>query len=151
MTSVRPGWDRHPGVRSGSDLALGDRAADRMRNGMGSWTFVFCALAFLAIWMLTNGRRGFDPFPYILLNLILSCLAALQGAILLIAARRSDQIAAELAQHDYATDQKAEGTVEQLATSLAALTGQHDEMRRQIAELTRLVRSLAPDTPTPAP
>ena len=87
-------WDRHPHVRSGGQLTVGERAADRMRNSMGSWAFVFAALAFLAVWMVANKTvTGFDKYPFILLNLVLSCLAAMQGAILLIAAKRSDQIA----------------------------------------------------------
>lgn len=95
-------WHRHPHVRSGTDLTRGERAADRMRNGMGSWAFVFSALAFLALWMTANVLVvHFDRYPYILLNLVLSCLAAMQGAILLIAAKRSDQVSSELAQHDY--------------------------------------------------
>ena len=89
----------HPGVRQAAQLTLGERAADRLRNGMGSWSFVVTALVFLAGWMIGNGGDGFDPYPFILLNLILSCLAAMQGAILLIAARRADQISAELAAH----------------------------------------------------
>lgn len=97
-------WHHHPGVRSGAQLTVGERAADALRNGMGSWGFVIAALLFLAGWMLGNGRHGFDPYPFILLNLILSCLAALQGAILLIAGRRTDQIASELARHDYETN-----------------------------------------------
>lgn len=97
-------WQKHPGVRSRSELTMGERAADKMRNGMGSWVFVFTALVFLAGWMAGNRGVGFDPYPFILLNLILSCVAALQGAILLIAARRSDQISAELADHDYRTN-----------------------------------------------
>jgi uncharacterized membrane protein len=99
---------RHPGVRQGDQLTLGERAADRLRNGMGSWTFVFAALVFLAGWMIGNGSSGFDSYPFILLNLILSCLAAMQGAILLIAARRADQISAEMAAHDYAADTDSE-------------------------------------------
>jgi uncharacterized membrane protein len=99
---------RHPGVRRGDQLTRGERAADRLRNGMGSWTFVFAALVFLAGWMLGNGGSGFDPYPFILLNLILSCLAAMQGAILLIAARRADQISADMAAHDYAADTDSE-------------------------------------------
>lgn len=75
-------WHNHPGVRSGKDLTLGERAADRLRNGMGSWGFVISALVFLAGWMLGNRNVGFDKYPFILLNLVLSCLAALQGAIL---------------------------------------------------------------------
>jgi uncharacterized membrane protein len=99
-------WSQHPHVRDGKDLTYGERAADAMRTGMGSWPFVFSALFFLATWMFLNGKHGFDPFPFILLNLILSCLAALQGAILLIAAKRADQIASELARHTFDIDQE---------------------------------------------
>jgi uncharacterized membrane protein len=106
--SVRNGWRNHPGVRSGSELTRGERAADRLRGIMGSWGFVFGALLFLAGWMLGNRGGGFDPYPFILLNLVLSCLAAMQGAILLIAARRADQISSELAAHDYQTNVEAD-------------------------------------------
>jgi uncharacterized membrane protein len=104
-------WHRHPGVRSGEDLTLGERAADRLRNVMGSWAFVFGALIFLAGWMLGNRNAGFDPYPFILLNLVLSCLAAMQGAILLIAAKRADQISSELAMHDFQTNVEADEIV----------------------------------------
>ena len=100
-------WRSHPAVRSDEQLTMGERAADRLRNGMGSWAFVLAALLFLAIWMAFNRNTGFDPYPFILLNLLLSCVAALQGAVLLIAARRADQISAELALHDYNTDSEA--------------------------------------------
>lgn len=104
-------WHRHPGVRSGEQLTLGERAADSMRNRMGSWAFVFGALLFLTGWMIGNRNVGFDPYPFILLNLILSCLAAMQGAILLIAAKRQDQISSELALHDYQTNVEADEIV----------------------------------------
>lgn len=104
-------WHRHPGVRSGDHLTRGERAADRLRTWMGSWGFVFGALLFLAGWMVGNRNVGFDPYPFILLNLILSCLAAMQGAILLIAAKRADQISSELAMHDYETNVEADGIV----------------------------------------
>ncbi len=104
-------WHRHPGVRSGDKLTRGERAADSLRNRMGSWGFIFGALLFLLGWMLGNRNVGFDPYPFILLNLILSCLAAMQGAILLIAARREDQISSELAMHDYETNLEADKIV----------------------------------------
>ncbi len=109
-------WHHHPGVRSDDELSFGERSADRLRNGMGSWAFVFTALVFLAGWMVGNRNVGFDPYPFILLNLILSCVAALQGAILLIAARRSDQISAELATHDYQTNLDAAETIKAIET-----------------------------------
>jgi uncharacterized membrane protein len=91
-------WHRHPGVRSGSELSTGERAADRMRNGMGSWAFMGTATVFLVAWMVT-GAFGLDRSPFFKLNLLLSCFAALQGAILLIAAKRADQVASEVALH----------------------------------------------------
>ncbi|HEY6797107.1 MAG TPA: DUF1003 domain-containing protein [Kineosporiaceae bacterium] len=134
LTQVH-GWRFHPGVRSNHDLTLGERAADRMRNGMGSWVFVFAALAFLFAWMALNRGSGFDPYPFILLNLVLSCLAALQGAILLIAAKRSDQIAAELAHHDYETDVQAKQMIEQLSGNFAAMAGRYEALQHEVAAL----------------
>ena len=104
-------WHRHPGVRSGDQLTFGERAADTVRNGMGSWWFVFGSLVFLAGWMAGNRNVGFDPYPFILLNLVLSCVAAMQGAILLIAARRADQVSAELATSDFETNVRAEHAI----------------------------------------
>ena len=125
--AIRSLWHRHPGVRSDQQLSLGERAADRLRNGMGSWGFVFGALLFLAGWMIGNRNVGFDPYPFILLNLILSCLAAMQGAILLIAAKRSDQISSELAVHDYETNVEADTIVHAI----------HDLVRAIHAEVCR--------------
>ena len=107
-------WHRHPGVRSGEQLTFGERAADTVRNGMGSWWFVFGSLLFLAGWMAGNRNVGFDPYPFILLNLLLSCVAAMQGAILLIAARRADQVSSELAMSDYHTVADVHRLVEEI-------------------------------------
>jgi uncharacterized membrane protein len=104
-------WHRHPAVRSGEQLTVGERAADKVRNGMGSWWFVFGALLFLAGWMAGNRNVGFDPYPFILLNLVLSCVAAMQGAILLIAAKRADQVASELAVNDFETNKRTEHAI----------------------------------------
>ena len=123
--SLRSKWQKHPGVRSGDQLTVGERAADRLRGIMGSWGFVIGALLFLAGWMVGNRGNGFDPYPFILLNLVLSCLAALQGAILLIAARRADQISSELALHDYQTNVDADTlirSVRDLTTEIHAKT-----------------------------
>ncbi|MEZ5266025.1 MAG: DUF1003 domain-containing protein [Acidimicrobiales bacterium] len=97
---------------------------------------MFGALLFLAGWMVGNRNVGFDPYPFILLNLLLSCLAALQGAILLIAAKRSDQIASELAQHDFDTDTAAARRIEEVLARLEE-QGRHDE--RRDAELRRIL------------
>ena len=88
-----------------------------MRNGMGSWAFVFTFVIFLAGWAYANSANGWhhwDKYPFILLNLFLSMLAALQGAILLIAAKRQDAIAAAMAEHDYETNVRAKKEIETL-------------------------------------
>lgn len=100
-------WHAHPGVRSGENLSRGERAADRMRNVMGSWPFVFSFFAVMIAWALVNTllfehvlhHKAFDPYPYILLNLFLSMLAGVQAAALLIAAKRADAISSEVALH----------------------------------------------------
>lgn len=106
-------WHHHPHVRTGGELTLGERAADKMRNGMGSWAFIFSFVGCMLAWAGTNTllmqrvlhHQAFDPYPYILLNLLLSTLAGLQGGILLIASKRADQISSELAMHDYQVNQ----------------------------------------------
>jgi uncharacterized membrane protein len=100
-------WHKHPAVRSGDQLTLGERSADRMRNMMGSWPFVFGFFAVMIVWALVNTllfehilhHKAFDPYPYILLNLFLSMLAGIQAAALLIAAKRADSISSEVALH----------------------------------------------------
>jgi uncharacterized membrane protein len=77
--------------------------------------------------MYFNSDGNFDPFPFILLNLILSCIAALQGAILLIAAKREDQINSELAMHTYQIDQEnlaLTKQVHELSLKIEALTAE---------------------------
>jgi uncharacterized membrane protein len=100
-----------------ANLSVGERAADVMRNGMGSWIFVGLFVFFMIVWALLNlllVSVRWDPYPFILLNLFLSMLAGLQGAILLIAAKRQDAIAAALAQHDYDTNLAAKADIEML-------------------------------------
>ena len=94
-------------MRTGDQLTVGERAADRMRNMMGSWPFVFCFFGVMIAWALVNvlvfhrilHHKAFDPYPFILLNLFLSMLAGVQAAALLIAAKRADAIASEVALH----------------------------------------------------
>jgi uncharacterized membrane protein len=127
-------WRKHPAVRTGDQLSLGERAADRMRNTMGSWPFVFSFFGFMIVWAVANsiihvgGDRGFDPFPYILLNLFLSMLAGVQAAALLIAAKRADQIASEIAVH-----------TERNTDDIKTLLQQNTDLTEAVQALTQLV------------
>ncbi|MEW1810745.1 DUF1003 domain-containing protein [Pseudarthrobacter phenanthrenivorans] len=114
MSHQQKTWhDKHKAT-----LSRGQRAADIMRNGMGSWPFVSGFIGFMLVWAAINtwalASNAWDPYPYILLNLLLSMLAGLQGAILLIAAKRQDAIAAAMAQHDYDTNTEAKEEIELL-------------------------------------
>jgi len=118
-------------------LTRGERAADTMRNVMGSWRFVGGFLAFMGLWAVLNSvGGGWDAYPYILLNLFLSMLAGLQGAILLIAAKRQDAIAAVLARHDFETNVAAKADIEALLE-----INRHQVV--MIAELHELMRAAA--------
>ena len=134
-------WHKHPAVRSGDQLSLGERAADRMRNGMGSWRFVFAFFAFMILWAIANsiidlgGTHGFDPYPYILLNLFLSMLAGIQAAALLIAAKRADQIASEIALH---TEKNTED-IKTLLRQNTRLTEAVEKLTKEVHE--RVVQS----------
>lgn len=118
-------WQAHPAVATGDDLTFGERAADRMKAIFSTWTALFGILVFMAVW-LKSGGFGSDPFPFILLNLCLSCLAALQCFILLIAAKRADQIAAAIALHTLDNTE-----------NLAGLIEQNTALTEQVADLTR--------------
>lgn len=123
MPRKKSHWDFHPHVRSGDDRTFGERCADAMRHGMGSWPFVFGFMALMAVWMAYNviAGRPFDPYPFILLNLCLSTLAGLQGAILLIAAKRADRISSELAKYHL-----------EVSESIKQMLADHKQMLEQL-------------------
>jgi len=103
--AFKNGWAQHPAVRTGVELAIGERAADVMKRTLATWTCLLGFGALIASWIATNGF-GVDKAPYIGLNLVLSGIAGLQCFVLLIAAKRGDQINAELAQHSHETGEK---------------------------------------------
>lgn len=85
-------WVRHPHVRSGSDLTVGERASDGLKHWFGTWTLLGAVGALIVFWLLAVNDPG-----ELHLNLVLSCMAAVQGIILQISANRGDRINAELA------------------------------------------------------
>lgn len=118
-----------------NDATIGERAADHMRNGMGSWPFVLLFIVFMAAWAFINTHDSFhhwDEYPFILLNLFLSMLAALQGAILLIAAKRADGISAAMAQHDYDTNTAAKEEIELLMKMNTQQLAAIEELKKMV-------------------
>ena len=108
-------------------LTLGERVADRVAMFGGSWTFISLFVAGLAAWVLTNAwvlaTRAFDPYPFILLNLLLSCLAAMQAPVILMSQNRlaaKDRLRSE---HDYEINLKAELEILELHSKLDQVMG----------------------------
>lgn len=93
-------------------LTFGQRVADKVATFGGSWTFILSFGGFLFIWIGCNvlflHNRGFDPYPFILLNLLLSCLAALQAPIIMMSQNRQEEKDRERSKKDYMVNLKSE-------------------------------------------
>lgn len=107
---------------------------------MGSWPFVFCFFGVMITWAVinsvfylggSNGKHGFDPYPYILLNLFLSMLAGVQAAALLIAAKRADAVSSEIAIH-----------TEKNTDDLKGLLAENTELTTQVKRNTDLLEDI---------
>jgi len=94
------------------DLSPGQRIADKISSFGGSWAFICFFFSFLLIWMSINIlvliKRPFDPYPFILLNLILSCLAAIQAPVIMMSQNRKEEKDRKRSQNDYKINLKAE-------------------------------------------
>ena len=95
-----------------SNTSFGQNVADRVAKFGGSWTFILTFLGLLLIWILINvlflAEKGFDPYPFILLNLILSCIAALQAPVIMMSQNRTEERDRERAKKDYMINLKSE-------------------------------------------
>lgn len=103
-----------------SELTLGQRVADVIAEFGGSWTFLFLFAAFLLGWILLNTGQGqeWDPYPFILLNLLLSCLAAIQAPVIMMSQNRQAAKDRQAAQRDYEVNLKSEMEVMSLHAKL---------------------------------
>jgi uncharacterized membrane protein len=101
-----------------SKLSVGQRMADRIASFGGSWRFIIIFGIFIFIWMCVNififTHKQFDPYPFILLNLILSCLAALQAPVIMMSQNRQEEKDRERSKHDYQVNLKAEMEIRML-------------------------------------
>ncbi len=101
-------------------LTFGDRLADRVSAIAGSWPFIFIFIFFLILWMVINVKfvDNIDPYPFILLNLVLSCIAAIQAPIIMMSQNREAKKDSLRNQNDYITDLKSELILEELHDKL---------------------------------
>ena len=119
--------ETHPVARQ--KLTFGQRASDRLTRHMGSWGFILFFLGFLVVWIIINGfyliryYQGdpFDPYPFILLNLALSCLAAIQAPIILMSQNRQAEKDRIRAEYDYSVNRKAEREVTEILKGIESI------------------------------
>ena len=128
-------------------LTAGQRLADRVARFGGSWKFISWFAVILGIWiafnLLTTGRERFDPFPFILLNLLLSCLAAIQAPVIMMSQNRQEEKDRKRNENDYVINLKAEIEIRTLHQKVDLLI--QDQFKQLIelqAEQIKLLQSI---------
>ena len=126
--SVRP--------ESGKEnYTLGQRAADTIAKFAGSWAFIFSFTGVLVLWMVVNvilAAKAFDPYPFILLNLVLSCVAAIQAPLIMMSQNRQEEKDRRRAENDYKVNLKTEILIEDLYDKVNTILAKQLEMERQL-------------------
>ena len=120
---------------------FGQRAADKIAKFAGSWAFIFSFSALLILWMVGNvilAKRAFDPYPFILLNLVLSCVAALQAPLIMMSQNRQEETDRRRAENDYKVNLKTEIMIEDI----------HGKMNRILARQAILMKLMKIDENT---
>ena len=132
------------------DLTFGERLSDHLASFGGSWPFLVIFAVILLIWVVLNSflilRKPFDPYPFILLNLVLSCLAAVQAPVIMMSQNRQEDRDRLRSQHDYQVNLKAELEIRHLHDKIDHLISRQWERLAEIqqiqvdllSELTRL-------------
>lgn len=122
-----------------AELTLGQRLADHIATFGGSWTFIICFFSFLILWIAVNiwmlTTKAFDPYPFILLNLILSCLASIQAPIIMMSQNRQEQKDRQRAEHDYKINLKAELEIKLLSEKMDHLLVHQNKKLLEIQEV----------------
>ncbi|MEO5601274.1 MAG: DUF1003 domain-containing protein [Cyclobacteriaceae bacterium] len=120
-------------------LTLGQRLADKIAVFGGSWTFIITFFSFILIWIMVNiwflATKPFDPFPFILLNLILSCLAAIQAPIIMMSQNRQEQKDRKRSEHDYKINLKAELEIKLISEKIDHLLVHQNKKLLEIQEV----------------
>ncbi|MDP4152019.1 MAG: DUF1003 domain-containing protein [Bacillota bacterium] len=114
---------------------FGQKAADKLANYAGSWGFVSIFCAILIIWMCVNAlllTKPFDPFPFILLNLVLSCVAAIQAPLIMMSQNRQEQKDRMRAENDYKVNLKTEIIIEDLHNKIDQLIENQEKILKHI-------------------
>ena len=116
---------------------LGQRAADAIAKFAGSWAFIFSFTGVLLLWMIVNtilAADAFDPFPFILLNLVLSCVAAIQAPLIMMSQNRQEEKDRRRAENDYKVNLKTEIMIEDLYDKVNAILAKQSALEKKLQE-----------------
>lgn len=119
---------------------LGQRAADSIAKFAGSWAFIFSFSGILILWMVVNtllAMKAFDPYPFILLNLVLSCVAAIQAPLIMMSQNRQEEKDRRRAENDYKVNLKTEIMIEDLYDKVNEILAKLSSMENQMEERSR--------------
>ena len=114
---------------------LGQRAADTIAKFAGSWAFIFSFAGVLILWMVVNAilaAKAFDPYPFILLNLVLSCVAAIQAPLIMMSQNRQEEKDRRRAENDYKVNLKTEIMIEDLYDKVNAILAKQAALEKQL-------------------
>ena len=114
---------------------LGQRAADSIAKFAGSWAFIFSFSGVLILWMVVNvllAAGAFDPYPFILLDLVLSCVAAIQVPLIMMSQNRQEEKDRRRAENDYKVNLKTEIMIEDLYDKVNAILAKQSALERQL-------------------
>ncbi len=114
---------------------LGQRAADAIAKFAGSWAFIFSFTGGLVLWMVINtvlATRAFDPYPFILLNLVLSCIAAIQAPLIMMSQNRQEEKDRRRAENDYKVNLKTEIMIEDLYDKVNAILAKQSALEKRL-------------------
>jgi hypothetical protein len=138
LAGLRPrrGWELHPGVRSPDRLSARERAADKARDLVGSWSFTIPAAALVAVGIVLALRHDRQAGPVAVLGVVLSGLAVVGLSLVLMAASRADRIAGEAALHQLDSDRRA-------AAGITELRDEVEQLRVDVARLTARLETAA--------
>ena len=117
---------------------LGQRAADKIAKFAGSWAFIFSFTGVLILWMAVNAvlaAKAFDPYPFILLNLVLSCVAAIQAPLIMMSQNRQEEKDRHRAENDYKVNLKTEIMIEDIFDKVTAILKKQSEMENQLGNM----------------
>ena len=116
---------------------LGQRSADANAKFAGSWAFIFAFTGVLILWMVVNtilASNAFDPYPFILLNLVLSCVAAIQAPLIMMSQNRQEEKDRRRAENDYKVNLKTEIMIEDLYDKVNAILAMQSALEKKLQE-----------------